>query len=76
MHNSLRLSSWPMQFSALGTFLARDWLANVVIRRQFEGRDTPDAKPYFAYNRDVIFVISEANKFVPHEKLDKITMTG
>ena len=26
--------------------------------------------------RDTIFVILEANKFVPHEKLDKITMAG
>ena len=37
-----------------------------------KGRDTPDAKP----QSDTIFVISDANKFVPHEKLDKITMTG
>ena len=33
---------------------------------------TPDAKSL----RDAIFVISEANKFVPREKLENVTMTG
>ena len=30
----------------------------------------------FLEGNDAIFAILEANKFVPHEKLDKITMTG
>ena len=37
-----------------------------------KAQTTPKAK----LKRDAIFVISKTNKFVPHEKLDKRTMTG